>query len=365
MTDTTTLPTLGEFLRAEREKRRISVEQMASATRISVKVLVALEANLFSELPAKPFLRGFVSSYCKFLGLDAQDVLLKFDGFLDERLKALPSREAHLSGYAFERNETEKSRLYLWSVLAAFAVLGLGGVLIFKPKLKHSREPVVTGNSKVDLLRSVHGYGAAVASPLPSPTLSALPSPSPVPTSLASAAPSASPAPSPSLAPRPSPSASPVPTPMAAPSVATAPSPAPQTSASPYPVGTPSPWPASAKDPYNSGANLRLEVIKHKVILKAAESVFVRYQTDGRPMTKLPLGKDKILVLKAVEVIRLQVANPDVIQYSYNGATFKALPESGSVKFATTVRGDRTFIFPVDLAEVVTDPFPGAAPLKE
>ena len=39
--------TLGEFLRQERERRGMTIEQVASATKINVRMLHALEAKLF------------------------------------------------------------------------------------------------------------------------------------------------------------------------------------------------------------------------------------------------------------------------------------------------------------------------------
>ena len=60
MADPTT-SSLGEFLRLERERRGITIEQVASATKVSVRLLHSLEADQYSELPAKPFVRGFVA----------------------------------------------------------------------------------------------------------------------------------------------------------------------------------------------------------------------------------------------------------------------------------------------------------------
>ena len=87
---------LGEFLRQEREKRGITLEQVASATKINVKILHLLESDHYSDLPAKPFVRGFVSSYAKFIGLDVQDVITRFSEFLEEKVKERPMRDAEI-----------------------------------------------------------------------------------------------------------------------------------------------------------------------------------------------------------------------------------------------------------------------------
>src|ERR1700733_2943944 len=99
---------LGEFLRHERERRGITIEQVASATKVGVRTLHALEADHFAELPAKPFIRGFVTSYCRFIGLDAKEVLSRFDSFIDKKASDRPNREAGHSGYAFEKKDGEQ-----------------------------------------------------------------------------------------------------------------------------------------------------------------------------------------------------------------------------------------------------------------
>jgi len=99
---------LGEFLKSEREKRGLTIEQTSSATKIGLKILKQLEADKYSELPALPFVRGFVRNYGKFLGLDGEKLLQEYSSFLDEHSRERPKRDAGHSGYAFERPEGEQ-----------------------------------------------------------------------------------------------------------------------------------------------------------------------------------------------------------------------------------------------------------------
>src|SRR4051812_2513019 len=96
-------PSLGEYLRHEREQRGITIEQVASATKIGVRLLHALEADHYVELPAKPFIRGFVTSYCRFIGLDPKEILVRFADYIEDRVTDRPARDAGHSGYAFEK----------------------------------------------------------------------------------------------------------------------------------------------------------------------------------------------------------------------------------------------------------------------
>lgn len=60
---------IGELLRSVREERGITLKEIAAKTRIHVGILVNLEKNNFSELPSKPYVRGFVRSLAVFLGI--------------------------------------------------------------------------------------------------------------------------------------------------------------------------------------------------------------------------------------------------------------------------------------------------------
>src|SRR5437773_836987 len=65
----------GTRLRAARERRGVSLRQIANATKISVGVLEALERNDISRLPGGIFSRAFVRSYAIEVGLDPESTI--------------------------------------------------------------------------------------------------------------------------------------------------------------------------------------------------------------------------------------------------------------------------------------------------
>lgn len=67
--------TFGEELRRERLIREVSLEEISAATKISVRLLTALEASDLSKLPAPVFTRGFIRSYARHLGLDPDEMV--------------------------------------------------------------------------------------------------------------------------------------------------------------------------------------------------------------------------------------------------------------------------------------------------
>jgi len=65
----------GKYLKAKRESQRISLRQVADATRIREAVLRAIEEDLYEDLP-HIYVKSFLSAYAKRLGLDPTDVIM-------------------------------------------------------------------------------------------------------------------------------------------------------------------------------------------------------------------------------------------------------------------------------------------------
>lgn len=62
--------TIGEILRAAREDKKLTVEQVNRETRISVQTIRSLERDDFGAFPSETYLKGFLRNYADFLGLD-------------------------------------------------------------------------------------------------------------------------------------------------------------------------------------------------------------------------------------------------------------------------------------------------------
>jgi cytoskeletal protein RodZ len=68
----------GNKLREARERRGISLREIANTTKISVSALEALERNDISRLPGGIFSRAFVRSYALEVGLDPEETIQEF-----------------------------------------------------------------------------------------------------------------------------------------------------------------------------------------------------------------------------------------------------------------------------------------------
>jgi cytoskeletal protein RodZ len=73
------LASFGEELRREREIRGISLKEIADATKISKRFLEAIERNDHKTLPAPVFTRGFVREYARYLGLNFEEMVNRYN----------------------------------------------------------------------------------------------------------------------------------------------------------------------------------------------------------------------------------------------------------------------------------------------
>lgn len=86
------LASFGEELRREREIRGISLKEIADSTKISKRFLEAIERNDHKTLPAPVFTRGFVREYARYLGLNADDMVNRYNYAAagDDRIEKTP-----------------------------------------------------------------------------------------------------------------------------------------------------------------------------------------------------------------------------------------------------------------------------------
>jgi cytoskeletal protein RodZ len=69
------LGAFGEKLRKQREQRGIELEKISNTTKISTRMLRALEEEHFDQLPGGVFNKGFVRAYARQVGLDAEEAV--------------------------------------------------------------------------------------------------------------------------------------------------------------------------------------------------------------------------------------------------------------------------------------------------
>ena len=72
------MASIGEQLRSARESKTISLSDAANDVKISKRYLEALEEGNYSVFPAQVYIKGFLSNYAKYLGLDSKNILEQY-----------------------------------------------------------------------------------------------------------------------------------------------------------------------------------------------------------------------------------------------------------------------------------------------
>lgn len=174
------MTSFGASLRRERELRGVSLQEIAAATKIGVRMLEAIEEDRLDKLPQGLFVRGFVREYARFLALDEQKILTELT------FHAAPAPV--VDNEVGERGRRVSSRLATRLINGGLAtgVLGVVAALIWSPSF--SRE-----NPAPSVLPAVDAPAAASAPVTPAPaggpgqainTASVLPGAAPAPSVL-------------------------------------------------------------------------------------------------------------------------------------------------------------------------------------
>lgn len=86
---------VGEILRSTRIEQGISLDAIEKETRIRRRYLEALENEEWDVLPGRVYLKGFMKTYCRFLGIDEEPLLKALEETITpapEEAKPLPEK---------------------------------------------------------------------------------------------------------------------------------------------------------------------------------------------------------------------------------------------------------------------------------
>ena len=68
----------GDKFRKAREKKELSFDDVSNVTKISSRMLQAIEEEHFDQLPGGVFNKGFIRAYAKHLGLDSEEAVTDY-----------------------------------------------------------------------------------------------------------------------------------------------------------------------------------------------------------------------------------------------------------------------------------------------
>ena len=119
------MPSVAEQLRAAREARRLTVQQVADATKIRTDHIGALEEGNFGVFSAPIYIRGSVKIYATLLKLDLPPLLAALDAELGrtEKFSEPPS-------FAEEPKKPLDRVLFLLAKLNLKRVVAIAGLIV-------------------------------------------------------------------------------------------------------------------------------------------------------------------------------------------------------------------------------------------
>lgn len=318
---------LGQLLKAEREKKNLSVQEVGLALKISSRVITAIENGEKNNLPAKTFLRGFVKSYAQFLRSDVKLIMAMFQreyGVTTIDPVAMAAEENAAAEHPTtpiarkQPQEPKHTDDGIGFPIGKAAIVGILFVLVIaaaKIVDKYQKEKVLPPKP-TDKIATPAPEAAPVpgesdklmsgATEAEKPTATA----SPI-TSTGIAIPVATPAPSstPRMLGTPTPAATPAPTPQASPTVTPTPTPTPSATATPTPTPKPTPTPVASPTATPTPA---VNAKPTEILVEAIGDVTIKADLGD--------GKEQSIELEAEGVHTFKSKNPIVLKISDGGA---------------------------------------------
>ena len=121
-------PSVGQQLRAGRERAGLSVDDAARALKLSNRQVESLEQDDWASLPGKTMIRGFVRNYARLVGLDGRELMAALEGMAMPKSPELRGAEGTPVSMPKEGKSDRKDVL---RVLAGLLVLALALVAYF------------------------------------------------------------------------------------------------------------------------------------------------------------------------------------------------------------------------------------------
>ena len=115
--------TAGDILLQARQRLGLNEKEVADKLHITMHYVKALESNSYEKLPGVIFARGYLKSYALLLGLDAEDLLSRYDEFTHQQ-KA-DSKEERRLVRARKKKDRNKSLVIISLLIFIAGFMGL------------------------------------------------------------------------------------------------------------------------------------------------------------------------------------------------------------------------------------------------
>ncbi|MBI5971318.1 MAG: DUF4115 domain-containing protein [Deltaproteobacteria bacterium] len=130
------METPGEYFKRERALRGVNIQKIFEVTRAPLKYLEAIEADDLEALPSPIFVKGYIRAYCKYLGLDANDAILRYEIFLKEKTEKPAETPDQFESNASKRISAVPANAVKAAAIAAVALAVIISVYFVSAKGK-------------------------------------------------------------------------------------------------------------------------------------------------------------------------------------------------------------------------------------
>lgn len=319
-----TLEELGAILRAEREKRGLSIEDAANHLKIGARLLRALEAGDSASLPHLAYTKGFIRSYSAYVGLSAEEVSAALSA-LEAENEEVSIQQTPLPDVILAPRRSFKPFLSVFVVM----LLGIGAYLVWQ----HGALDVLTSQTRRQ----------AQPAPMQSPDSAETPPVGVDARNLGHEARQSGTAGQPAAAATDSGPQTGRPAAPATPGAQRGETPGAQVTlpATPTaPAATPGPaatsGPAAAAPGASAAASAQTPVTgPHKVIITATEECWVHSNADHTDTRQFSLRKGDTFALTFTKSLELKLGNAGGVRLRYDGEELPPVGASGQVRTLT------------------------------
>jgi cytoskeleton protein RodZ len=109
-------------LKLAREKRKISLAQIAADTHISMRHLESLEDGRYGDLPGGIYNRAFLRAYCERLDLDQREIIRRYEEEMLPLAEKLPKSKVHIPP---QNTSPQISPVIIWGIMLLISATGL------------------------------------------------------------------------------------------------------------------------------------------------------------------------------------------------------------------------------------------------
>ena len=131
--------TVGEKLKRERKKQKLSLETISEKTKIALLFLIAIEEDDIAKLPGGIYSRNFLRAYAGCLGMDQDIITAEFHEQHNTKPTSVLHREQTTKDNRSYLKEKRKGLVYMLGIFLGLFLLGFVGYLGYQKWIKGIR----------------------------------------------------------------------------------------------------------------------------------------------------------------------------------------------------------------------------------